>query len=348
MSESGQGFGPSGPAAGEAAPFVVGGPSQLNLDASRSGRVSFTVSNVTGRPVRARLNVRAGAGADASWFQIQPEVGQPPQPSPSATAERALPVAGTATVDVTLRVPDQAPAGPATFSLGAALEEAPNQVVSGPTVAFQVPPPAAKRKFPWWIVIVAAAVLLVGGGILIWILTRPDPAPTTVVTATATPVAETLIVSVEGIEVLDGAGSVLDAAEFDDGAAVLEVLSATLGETPDPTSNPNLSTKTYDWRQIAITVVDGGPATMWIFSDEIAGIDVHTEEGIGIGSSKQEAIDAGAMPQAFPDQLRFQIREVPGTTSLETSGIGVKFIWLLLTGEQVTRMIVPSNDYSDL
>ncbi|GAA1974994.1 hypothetical protein [Microbacterium pumilum] len=163
----GDGFGPVGPEAAQGPPFAVAGPSTVSLDSTRSGSGSFTVSNVTGRPVRARMLVLPGAGADASWFQV---VGE---------SERALPVAGSATVDVALKVPEQAPAGPSSFAVGAALEEAPDQVVSGPTVTFQVPAPT-KRRFPWWIVIVAAValLLLVGGGILIWNLTRPDPTPT--------------------------------------------------------------------------------------------------------------------------------------------------------------------------
>jgi hypothetical protein len=162
----GEGFGPVGPLSAEGPPFAVAGPSSVTLDAARSGSGSFDVSNVTGRPVRARLLLLPGAGADASWFQI---AGEP---------ERALPVAGTAAVDVSVRVPEKAPAGSFSFVLGAALEEAPDQVVSGPTVSFQVPEPK-KRKFPWWILIVVLVALLVlaGGGILVYNLTRPDPEP---------------------------------------------------------------------------------------------------------------------------------------------------------------------------
>jgi hypothetical protein len=144
------------------------------LDAARAGAGSFTVSNVTGRPVRARLLVLPGAGADASWFQVEGE------------SERMLPVAGTTTVDVSVRLKDSVPAGSYSFVLGAALEESPDQVVPGPTVSFEAKP--SRRRFPWWIVIVAvaAALLLAGGGILIWSLTRPAAEPTTSPTPTAT------------------------------------------------------------------------------------------------------------------------------------------------------------------
>ncbi|MGC5224690.1 hypothetical protein ACPW96_19165 [Micromonospora sp. DT81.3] len=162
----GEGFGPVGPAAAEGPPFAVAGPASVALDAGRSGSGSFTVSNMTGRPVRARVLVLPGAGADASWFQV---VGE---------SERAMPVAGTATVDVAVKVPEKVPAGAFSFVVGAALEEAPDQVVSGPTVAFQVPDPK-KRRFPWWIVILAVVlILLVEGGIFVWRLLTSDPETT--------------------------------------------------------------------------------------------------------------------------------------------------------------------------
>jgi hypothetical protein len=165
---SGEGFGPGGAGSVAAPPFAVTGPSSVPLDADRSGTASFAVSNVTGRPVRVRLFVSAVDPARGEWFTVRGD------------AERPLPMAGTATVDVAVRVPPEVPAGPYAFMLGAALEDAPEQAVSGPTVSFEVPP-VVKRPFPWWIVIVAAValVVLVAGGILVWILTRPDEPPPT-------------------------------------------------------------------------------------------------------------------------------------------------------------------------
>lgn len=175
MSGLGEGFGPAGSDEAESPPFAIAGPSQVTVDASRTGTASFTVSNVTGRAVRVRILVVPGAGADASWFQV------------SGESERTLATAGTTTIDVGLRIPQEAPTGVFTFSLGAELEESPDKVVAGPTARFDIPEPT-KRKFPWWIVIVAAAavLVLVAGSILIWNVTRtgspstatPTPTPT--------------------------------------------------------------------------------------------------------------------------------------------------------------------------
>jgi hypothetical protein len=168
----GAGFGPDGVGAEDAAPFSVAGPANLTLDGARTGKATFTVSNKTGRSVRTRVFVQPGAGAEAAWFQLVGDI------------ERAMPPDGSATVDVSVSVPPEAAAGSSSFTLGTALEETPDQVVSSPAVAFEIPAPG-RRKFPWWIVIVAvvALVVLAGGGILIWSLTRggesePTSSPT--------------------------------------------------------------------------------------------------------------------------------------------------------------------------
>lgn len=159
-------FGPAGPGNTQAPPFAVSGPTQVSVGPNRSATGSFTVSNLAGRVVRARFFVTPTGGASAGWFAVTGE------------SERSMEVAGTATVEVVLTIPADAPAGSHSFTLAAALEEAPDRVVSSPTVTFDVPP-AATKKFPWWIVIVAvgAILALAIGGVAIWWFTRAPAAP---------------------------------------------------------------------------------------------------------------------------------------------------------------------------
>jgi hypothetical protein len=347
VSGSGGDFGPVAPAAGEGPPFAVAGPSAVTLDAARSASVSFTVSNVSGRPVRARVLVLPGAGADASWFSV---VGE---------SERALPVAGTTIVDVAVKVSEKAPAGAASFVLGAALEEAPDRVVSSPTVSLQVPPPKPK-PFPWWIVIVAvvALLLLVGGGILIWSLTRPDDAPPTD-SPTEAPAAEAaaLVVSVDGLELVDEQGEPLSSVKFEDGRETLDFLGDALGSTPEGVRNADgYPFTSYDWGDVSILVVDDGGADFRATAEVVEGLDVRTTEGVAVGWSTSDAIDAGAervyypgTTAIMPDSLRLQVTPAPGTTSLSNPGeTGIDFILLFMQSDEVDQIIAPSNDYSDL
>ncbi|MFN8073821.1 MAG: PASTA domain-containing protein [Kineosporiaceae bacterium] len=165
-------FGPDGPVMTGAAPFSVTGPTTVELDPARTAVVSFAVSNVTGRPVRARLLPQPLQGADAAWLQV---VGE---------AERPLGVAATLTADVRITVPPQVAAGTHALRLDVAVEDQPDSVTAGQSVTFAVPAPVTK-KFPWWIVVVAAvAVLVIGGGVgLLLFLTR-DKAPTSVAAPT--------------------------------------------------------------------------------------------------------------------------------------------------------------------
>lgn len=377
MSSSG-GFGPTGNDASELAPFVIGGPSQLTLDDSRTGTVAFSVSNVTGRPVRARIFVQPGAGTDVGWFLIAGE-GPAPTGTWSAMTERGLPVSGTASIEVTVRVPDAAPAGAASFVLGAALEETPDQVVSGPTVAFEVSAARAKRKFPWWIAAVAAGalVVLVGGGALIWALIGPssNDSPSTQTSADAgptesappseppteppieppvePPVADpsALVVSVDGLQLQAADGSVIDSVAF---AAGTGELTAFLDDTFDATAEvePFGEATTYGWAEAVGFFTDDSGAFIFVVSDDTAeGLRIRTTEGFTVGSSADSLAAYGAQPHVedgvLTESYRLQSREVPFTRSREDpSRTGVEYILMWCYEGVVTGIWLPDNDYS--
>lgn len=179
--QSGPGFGPTEPVTPGAAPFSVTGPTAVALDGQRTGTASFVVTNVTGRPVRARLLPQALSGADAGWLSV---VGE---------AERPIGVAATVTVDVRVHVPPKATAGQHALRLDVSAEDRPDLVATGQVVSFTVPEPDG-RKFPTWVIaVVLVAILLIGGGA--YAITRfvggPDPeaSPTPTPTPTPTPVA---------------------------------------------------------------------------------------------------------------------------------------------------------------
>jgi hypothetical protein len=152
-------LGPSTPTAEGPAPFSISAPTELTLAADRSGTTTFTVTNLTGRPVRARLLPKGVGSTDQAWLSV---VGE---------AERPLAVAGTVTVDVKVTVPPTTPAGTYTARLDVAAEDA-TETVAGQTVSFKVPEPEKKKGAPVGLFILIAVVVLalIAGGVYFFLL----------------------------------------------------------------------------------------------------------------------------------------------------------------------------------
>lgn len=169
-------LGPSTPTAQGPAPFSISAPTELTLAADRSGTTTFTVTNLTGRPVRARLLPKGVGPTDQTWLSV---VGEP---------ERPLAVAGTLTVDVKVTVAPTTPAGTYTARLDVAAEDA-TETVTGQTVSFQVPEPEKPQGAPVWLFILIAvvALALIAGGVYFFVLRGSDkPENTTAPTVSGT------------------------------------------------------------------------------------------------------------------------------------------------------------------
>jgi hypothetical protein len=159
--------------------FAVTAPSELTLAADRTGSTSFTVTNLTGRPVKVRLIPRGQAGASDAWFLV---VGP---------SEVPIAVGATITATVQVRVPPEVPAGSHSLLLNV-VDERNTEPVTGQSVAFAVPPAAVvtRKRFPWWILVVAAVALALIIGVVVFFLTR-DTNPTP---PEATPPSSTIAV----------------------------------------------------------------------------------------------------------------------------------------------------------
>ncbi len=112
-----------------AAPFVITSPTNtVLLGTDRTGQAAFTVSNQTGRAVRARASISAFDPTQPSWLTL------------GGTAEREFPIGGTEQLTVTVAVPPEAAAGLYPFRLDIASVVNPDDDwAQGPVVAFQVP-----------------------------------------------------------------------------------------------------------------------------------------------------------------------------------------------------------------
>ena len=144
---------------------ITAATNSVTLDNKREGEVAFTVSNSSGRPLRARAQVVAEGDASSDWFTLQGNV------------ERELAIAGTEQVTVKVKVANEVTSGTYVFRLNMVGVVNPDEEFGeGPTVTLDIPEPVIeKKKFPWWILIVILMVLLIGGAAAFFLLRGGEP-----------------------------------------------------------------------------------------------------------------------------------------------------------------------------
>lgn len=170
-------------------------------------------------------------------------------------------------------------------------------------------------------------------------------------TPTPTPADHTVAVSVDGVAV-DG-GALLPNTAPEDTLVALEGL---LGARPEPEQpDPAYDIVFYDWGPVSASVLSGSTISLSFTDSDVPGLTVVLASGIGLGSTRDEAMAAGAEPvwdedgDGVADYLSIEHREVPGTISLSSPGeVGVEYIQLTITDDVVTGLSNGADDYSDL
>jgi hypothetical protein len=193
--------------------------------------------------------------------------------------------------------------------------------------------------------------------------TPADAAPVTAASPTATPTPaplEELVVSMEHLEYTHEEST--ETVDLVDGAAVLALFQEITGEEPVATEpDPNVwyaeGTMTYDWPEVRVfmaSAADMTHASVSVSAPEVAGVPVRTPEGIAVGSTRNEALAAGARDgydensDGVSDYLELGRQEVPDTVSLVNGGIGILFVDLAMEGDVVSRISSSGNDFSDI
>ena len=131
-------------------PFAITADSNtVFLDEGRQAQTAFTVTNLSGRPLRARARLLVQDPTAATWLRLGGE------------AERDLPAGVAQQYAVQIKVPPTAAAGSYPFRLDISGVENPDELlVQGPTVTFNVIAPQAKNYAPVWIPMAAVAIIL--------------------------------------------------------------------------------------------------------------------------------------------------------------------------------------------
>lgn len=179
----------------------------------------------------------------------------------------------------------------------------------------------------------------------------PSPSPSIIASPPATPADRVVEISVDGLSIDDG-----PVLAYDDADGALAALTDAFGAAPTeaPVEGPYGAVYAgYDWPGTKATVRD--TRIDLVVSADAPGVIVRTPEGIGIGSTRAEAMAAGAVDgwdedgDGVADYLSIGVQEVPGTSSLVNPGeVGVEYVDLTMTGDIVSRLSTGGNDFSDI
>ncbi|SDP38058.1 hypothetical protein SAMN04487788_3281 [Microbacterium testaceum StLB037] len=182
----------------------------------------------------------------------------------------------------------------------------------------------------------------------------PSEKPTPTVSPTgdaAAPASDAvLIVSLDSASI--AAGSTLEYS-----LNSVDAWTAALGTAPTQSAvegpyGGTLELTALTWPGFTVTVPNDGStrgATVRATTPTVSGHPVVTTGGIGVGSTRAEAVAAGATEGFDSTALRLDTRDVPGTQSLQRPGeVGREYVMLVLDGDAVTLLILPANDYSDI
>ncbi|BDV30138.1 hypothetical protein Microterr_07980 [Microbacterium terricola] len=157
--------------------------------------------------------------------------------------------------------------------------------------------------------------------------------------------------------VAEGETRTVDFDDVDGVLAVFEELTGTMPEGYEP-EDPDgyvFDDTRYDWAGVTVTVWGAGTesesiASIRVVAPTVGGVPVRTPEGITVGSSREDALAAGADdPFDDPEYLQIGRQEVPDTESLVNPGeVGILFIVLQMEADAVAAISTPGNDFSDL
>ncbi len=183
----------------------------------------------------------------------------------------------------------------------------------------------------------------------------PSPTPSASATAPAaapTPTsAATLIVTLDDATVEGGSAPLPYARGAKDAwAGALE--SEPTESSSEVVNGYDFQQTVWKWPGLQLSVPNDGSENgshVFVSASTVAGHPIRTTQGIGVGSTRADAIAAGAVNGFDSTELRLDVRDAPGTTSLERPGeVGRQFISLILEGDTVVSIHLPADDFSDL
>lgn len=190
------------------------------------------------------------------------------------------------------------------------------------------------------------------------VVSTPTLTPSAKATPTVSPTADAGAPASDAVLIasLDGA-SIASGSSLKYSLTAVDAWTAALGTAPTQSAlegppGYDFQMTVLEWPGLKLTVPNDGStggATLFVSTPTVAGHPVVTSGGIGVGSTRAEALAAGATEGFDSTELRLDTRDVQGTQSLQRTGeVGREFVMLVLEGDSVVSMHLPSNDFSDL
>jgi hypothetical protein len=175
-------------------------------------------------------------------------------------------------------------------------------------------------------------------------------------TPTADPKPAELVLSLDSFALVDDHGTTMSSATWEDPTAGLALLGTAFGSTPTPVYTETYDTNLYDWGAVKFTVVGDGYSYMFVSAATLAGLAIHTDQDIAVGSTRAQVAalshyDVGYDEDGdgLSDNFGLEPRVHPGSTALTPEGgTGLDFISARFTGDVVTVILSPSNNWGDV
>lgn len=177
----------------------------------------------------------------------------------------------------------------------------------------------------------------------------PTPTPTPEV-----PQPSALLLSLDGLTVLDDADAPLSSVLLSDPDSTIEFLTQLADTAPTVVDNQKFG-QSYKWAEGFAVVNFGAVMNVRFTASTFGGLPVGTSQGVRIGSTRAEVLALGPVETLYdgdgdglPDSLGLEPRVVPGTQSLRFEGQeGVDYVDVGFTGDLVTSLGLGS-DWRDI
>ena len=269
---------------------VTAASDNVRLDGKGQAGVAFTVTNVSGRPLKGHANPVPSDPSAKQWITI------------TGDTDRDFAAGASQQFKVQVAVPTAAKPGKYNFRLDVVSTENPDEdYTQGPTVAFELKAQAPKehKPFPWWILIVGFVVLIALGVGLFLLLHKSSSA-----TQTTAGAAQISVPTITGMNISD-ANTALTKAQLKLGNSTEVVVTDTSQIDQvlkqDPAAQDSVDADTAVNVEVGVALVQVPPIIGKLYKDAVDQLSANHLD-VGTTTNTNQAGSApGVVLKASPE-----------------------------------------------